>query len=93
MCEFKALGRMDGHEPHLVLHLVHRVGVREQGNMRQVVLERHLLPARRLKLVDGLLQLSQVVEPLLAALSAQRALVAAFRQHGRQNLRHRPSLV
>ena len=55
MRELEALGRMDGHEPHLVLRVVHRVGVREQSRVRQIVLERHFLPACRLELVYGLL--------------------------------------
>lgn len=53
--ELQTLGRMDGHEPHLVLRIVHSVGVREQSRVRQIVLERHFLPARRLELVYGLL--------------------------------------
>ena len=42
------------------------------------MLQRDLLAAGRLVVVDGLLELGKVVQPLLAALRAQRCLIAAF---------------
>ena len=92
MRELQALGGMDGHEAHLVLSFVERIGIGEQCHMGKVVLERHLLPAVALELVDRLFELCHVVEPLLAPLRAKRLFVAAFVDERRKHLRHRPAL-
>ena len=57
--------------------------------MGQVALQRDLLAAGRLKVVHRLLQLRQIVQPLLAALGPQRFFVSALVQRRRQNLGHR----
>ena len=83
---------MDGHEAHLVLSFVERIGIGEQCHMGKVVLERHLLPAVALELVDRLFELCHVVEPFLAPLRAKRLFVTAFVDERREHLRHRPAL-
>ena len=68
---------MDGHELDLAVgDGLLRIG--EQRHVLHVVLQRGLLPATGLVFVDGLLELRQVVEPLLAAFRAQHGLIAAL---------------
>ena len=57
------------------------------------MLQRDFLTARRFILVHGLLELGQVVQPLLAAFGAKRFLIAAGVENCRQDLRYRPALV
>ena len=59
--------------------------------MGQIVLECAFLAARRLIFIDGLLQLGQIVQPLLTALRAEHGLIAAFVQDGGQDLRDGPT--
>lgn len=75
--EFKALRRVDGHQLHLVA-LLGDITVAEKRDMDKVVLHRALLTAARLVFVDGLLELGQIIEPLLTALGAQRLFIAAL---------------
>ncbi len=87
--ELQPLGGVDGHELHLV-PAVHGVLVGEKGDMRQIALQRPLLPAGDLEIVDRLLELRQVIEPLLASLGPQHPLVAGVVEDGGQQLRDGP---
>ena len=92
MRELQALGGVDGHEAHLVLSFIERIGIGEQRHMGKVMFERHLLPATVLELVNRLLELRHVVESLLASLRAKRLFIAAFVDESCKHLRHRPAL-
>ena len=81
MRELQSLGGVYGHELHLVVAAV-RIAVGEQGYVGEVVLQGTFLSAAYLVFVNGLLQLRQVVQPLLAARGAQRRLIAAFVEYG-----------
>ena len=85
MREFQSLRAVDGHEPHLIARIV-EIGVCEQRNVRQIMLQRAFLAAGRLVGIDRLLQLGQIVQPHLAALRAEHGLVAALVQNGGQQL-------
>ena len=85
MREFQSLRAVDGHEPHLIARVV-EIGVCEQRNVRQIMLERTFLAAGRLVGIDRLLELGQIVQPHLAALRAEHGLVAALVQNGSQQL-------
>jgi hypothetical protein len=58
--------------------------------MGQVVLQSTLLPAGDLVVVDGLLELREVVQPLLTALGAEHLLIAACIEHGGEDFRNGP---
>ena len=92
MFELQALRRMNRHELHLVGCAIHRIGVGEQCHMRQIMLERHFLAACSFELIDALFELSHIIEPLLASLGAQHAIVAALVKHGRHNIAYRTPL-
>ena len=61
--------------------------------MAEVVREGALLAARLLVFADGLLELREVVQPLLAALGAEIFLIAAAVQHLAEQLRDAPALA
>ena len=74
--ELQPLGRVHGHQldrlpPHGC------IAVRKQRDVGQVILERTFLPAGIFIFIDRLLELGQVVQTLLATLSAQHFLIAA----------------
>jgi len=54
--------------------------------MGQVVLQGTFLAAGGLILIDRLLQLGQIVQPVLASLGAEHHLVAALVEYGGQHL-------
>ena len=62
-------------------------------NVGEVMLHRALLAAARLVFVDGLLELGQIVQPLLTALGAQRLFIPALVQNIREHLRDGPPLI
>ena len=76
---------MDGHQLGGLgaLGLIH---VGEQGGVIQVVAQGDLFPRLPGEVVDGLLQLRQVVQPLLLAAVSQGGLVAAVHQHAGEQL-------
>ena len=76
---------MDGHQLHPV-PLFGGIRIGEQRRTGQIVLQGDLLPAGGLVLVYRLLQLRQVVQPLLAALGAEHLLIAALVEDGRKHL-------
>ena len=61
--------------------------------MGQVVLQGTFLAAGGLILIDRLLQLGQIVQPVLASLGAEHHLVAALVEYGGQHLRNWPPLA
>ena len=76
---------MDGHQLHTVPHLP-GVAIGKEGHMGQVVLQGTFLAAGGLILIDRLLQLGQIVQPVLASLGAEHHLVAALVEYGGQHL-------
>ena len=90
--EFEALRRVDGHQLHLVA-LLGDIAVAEKRDVGEVMLHRALLAAARLVFVDGLLELGQIVQPLLTALGAQRLFIPALVQNIREHLRDGPPLI
>ena len=56
------------------------------------MLERHFLAACSFELIDALFELSHIIEPLLASLGAQHAIVAALVKHGRHSIAYRTPL-
>lgn len=92
MLELQALRRMNRHELHLIGRTIHRIGVGEQRHVRQIMFERHFFAARGFELIDALFELSHIIEPLLAFLGAQHAIVAALVKHGRHNIAYRTPL-
>lgn len=90
--EFEALRRVDGHQLHLVA-LLGDIAVAEKRDVGEVMLHRALLAAARLVFVDGLLELGQIVQPLLTALGAQRLFIPALVQNIREHLRDGPTLI
>ena len=74
--KLQPLSRMNGHELYLIA-LLGRIAVGKERHARQIIFEHCLFAAGRLVFVDGLLELSQIVEPLLTALGAQHGLIAA----------------
>ena len=83
---------MNRHELHLIGRAIHRIGVGEQRHMRQIMLERHFFAACSFEFIDALLQLGHIVEPLLASLGAQHAIVAALVKYSRHHIAHRTPL-
>ena len=83
--ELQPLSGVDGHQLHLVPRLP-GVGVGEQGHVGEIVLQGALLAAGGLILIDRLLQLGQIVQPVLASLGAEHHLVAALVEYGGQHL-------
>ena len=75
--KLKPFGGVHGHQLDLVARL-RAVGVREQRDMREVMLDRRFLAAGRFVFVDRLLELGKVVQSLLTALGAERCFIAAF---------------
>ena len=61
--------------------------------MRQIILQRALLAAGGLILIDRLLELGQIVQPLLTALGAQHFLIAAAVQQRGEHLGDRPARI
>ena len=84
--EFQPLGGVNGHEAHAP-HLLLPVQVREQGGQVQVFPQGDLLPGARLVVEDALLQLREVVQPVLGPAEAQVFLVAALRQQAGEEIR------
>ena len=83
---------MHGHQLYLVA-LLGNIAVAEKRDVGKVMLHCALLAAARLVFVDRLLELSQIVEPLLTALGAQRLFIAAFVQNVRKHLGNRAALI
>ena len=83
---------MDGHQLHTVPHLP-GVAIGKEGHVGQVVLQGTFLAAGGLILIDRLLQLGQIVQPLLAPLSAEHRLIAALIEHGGEHFGDRPPLA
>ena len=72
---------MNGHKLHLG-GSVGSITVRKQRDVRQIVFKRCLLAAGGLIFVNGLLQLSQIVQPLLTALGSEHLLITAVVEDG-----------
>src|SRR5699024_9709232 len=84
--KLQSLRGVNRHQAHLVLSS-RGIAVREQRHMGEVMLQRALLPAGRLILIDRLLELREIVEPFLAALRAEHLLIAAVIEQRGQKLR------
>ena len=67
---------MNCHEPDFVIR-IRRIAVGKQCHMREIVLGRGLFAAGSLIFVHGLLELGQIVQPVLAPLGPEHLLIAA----------------
>ena len=83
---------MNGHEFDLI-SLIPCIAVGEEGNMRQIMLQRTFLTAGRLIFINRLLQLGQLVQPFLASLCPQRLFIAALVEDRSQHFGNRTVLI
>ena len=85
MGEFQSLCRVDGHKPDALTPRRSVPGAVKR-HVRQIGGGVGFLAAADLKIVDGLLQLRQIVQPILVALGPQRQLIAAGVQNAGEQL-------
>lgn len=85
MRKFKPLCRVHCHHAHTRAVLL-RIGIGKKRYTRKVALKRCFLTAGSLELIDRLLELGKVIQPVLRAFCAEHGFIAALVEHIAQKL-------